>query len=114
MSAPTRNAATATATFWPRGSEDEYGRQSYGEPVVVSVTYDVANKHKYTSNGIENTPSSVIWMEASGALPAKGDKIIKGDYSSELEPVNESDTIKETTISDCSFLGDIDDLMIIV
>lgn len=115
MSSPTRQTATAIATVWKKGQEDEFGRSVFAAPFTVNVCMDVGIKQKYAAKGIENIPNSVMWMEVLGANnPEKGDHIAKGDFTSFADPanVNSAEVITDVELQDCSLLGEIDDLMI--
>ncbi len=112
MSAPTRMSALSVCTLWKKGAEDDYGRFTFESPVLISVCFDVNLSQKYSNLGIENIPNSVAWMEVGEVNPSKGDHIIKGDYSSDLKPVDGAEIITDTELNDCSLLGDVDDIKI--
>lgn len=113
MSGPTRRASTALVTIWRRLSEDELGRETYGVPYTIYGCYDNELSSKYTKNGIENAPNSVLWMESSSLDPKKGDFLVKGDKTAFANPCDAgAEVITLVKISDCSFLRQPDDIMI--
>jgi len=81
---------TSTATIWPKGSQDEFGDFSWGDPYTVKASWMRGGKDRYTDNhGIEFTPMITVWTElvdvASGsvaATPANGDMIATGTHTS--------------------------------
>lgn len=110
-----RQTATSVATVWKKGVEDEFGRGSFDAPFLVNVCYDVGIKQKYSKLGIENIPSSVMYMESIGDNdPEKGDYIAKGEHLTFPNPeyVKKAQKIVDVELQDCSLLGDVDDLMI--
>lgn len=118
MSSPTRDTAGKIATVWPRAFEDKYGRKTYGAPYTIRCTFDANDGTVYTDNkGVTFTPSFVVWSEFDGSYvkPAEGGFIMEGDFTSELDPVNVEDAlpIKSVEISDCSLLGEPDDIRIL-
>lgn len=115
MSRATRNASTALVTIWPRTGTDDFGRESFGVPYTLYGTFDVGSSFKYTNLGLEVTPKDVFWSETSDLDPKKGDYIAKGDRTAYAKPEESpnADVIKLVDISDCSFLGQPDDIMVV-
>lgn len=118
MSSPTASTSTSIATVWPQASNDKFGRKSYVLPYLVACCFDANDGTAYTSNrGVQFTPSAVVWLELNQDLHGfrEGDHIAKGDHTAHLDPssVNTALPIKDVQITDCSLLGEDDDVRIL-
>ena len=114
MSRATRNAARAKATWWSKAQEDEYGRSSFGAPVVLNVAFDDETSIKYSPNGIENSPNVVIWFEKlDGENPKEGDFIAVGSHANSPEPIDDAEVVTIAKHYDCSLLRQKDDMMVV-
>lgn len=116
MSRPTKNASTALATFWPCNAIDEFGRKTYSAPVLVSCAIETGKTKKYTtSKGVEIVPLMSVWFEFNGFTPKDGDMMLKGNFTTAADPVSVGALpVKDVTIHDCSFLRQIDDVMVVL
>jgi hypothetical protein len=118
MSRATALAAKTTATIWPSPSEDKYGRKAYGTPYTVKCTFDANDGTTFADGmGIKYTPSFVIWHEFNESLRQvrEGDFIARGDQTGIAKPVDADGAlpVKSSERSDCSLLGQPDDIRIL-
>lgn len=125
MSRPTVMSSTSIATIWPSYFEDKYGKKVYGDPYTVAccVKYGGSSRH-VDSKGVEFTPTVTVWFELSSAfnntekMPSEGDYIAIGDYIGQQmgdgNVVPNALPIKLVEIDDCSSIGEIDDIRIVV
>ncbi len=90
MSSISAWSLTSKATIWPFLSMDEYGKPSYGPPVVIDCDY--GSKTRRTSDGIgrEITVKLYVWTEYATAKT--GDRLRIGESSS-LTPTPDSDEV---------------------
>lgn len=117
MSEPIRETANTATTIWPVLSKDQYGQTTYGQPYLVTATFEQGSTRQYRDGqGTLYVPASIFWYEfTDNGLPKLNDKIALGDHLLTIDPslLVGVEVIKNVIRQDNSVLDDTDDVMVL-
>ncbi|EPA9111037.1 MAG: hypothetical protein E7G96_02675 [Serratia liquefaciens] len=109
MSATANWSYTAKATIWPFLTMDDYGKPSYGPPVVIDCDYGSKTRRTGDSLGREITVKLYVWTEY--AIAKMGDRLMIGESASPV-PTDKSDEVIDVGRDADTFERLIDDFEI--